>query len=308
MSVSKVSIIIPTHNRPNLLKRAIQSVIDAKTTLEKEIIVIDNGDSEEVFRVISFFHTNGHNLFYHKIKQKSPSIARNTGIEKSTGDFLVFLDDDDALSPQFFQAIENIEISPSAHTIILVGFCFFYRLTRNFIIRKHKPSRRKPMPWERPIAVGSIFTKNVFSQQHIRFDESLSHLEDLDLSIQCDIKKIKIIPIDRPLYYCYVDMPWRKTSLTRSDFKKLLDDTKYFYRKHYQYYVTQGPRALAFLNYLMGMAYGKLNQYKKARIYFSKAVRLNPEIRYVGSYLLTYLGPRGFHLGRYLYFLLNALK
>jgi len=309
MKKSRISIIIPTYNRPVLLKRALNSIFRAiaPSGFEKEIIVVDNGDSDETFITMQrFLSEHRTELFYYKISQKGPSAARNFGLQKSKGDYIMFIDDDDEINYSLFKTLDEISVSPDRPLIILLGFCFIYHLGR-IILNRRKPSRSFLPVWQRPIAVGSVFTRNVFVKHRICFDEKLVHLEDLDLSIRCDIKGIRIISINEPLYSCHVEMPWRKNSLTKGDFERLLQDTQYFCRKHYQYYASHGPKALAFLNYLKGMAYAKLGQFQKARVYFSRAKQLSPEIKYRSSYFLTYLGSRGFTAGRYLYFLLKML-
>jgi Glycosyltransferases involved in cell wall biogenesis len=93
-----VSVIIPTFNRPILLAEAVRSILD-QTFRSLEIIIIDNGsDSEhwdELFRI-----GNSHDSInlVRLQSNKGPGYARNIGISKSKGDWILFLDDDDILS------------------------------------------------------------------------------------------------------------------------------------------------------------------------------------------------------------------
>jgi glycosyltransferase involved in cell wall biosynthesis len=90
-----VSVIIPTHNRPLLARRAVASVL-AQTISNIEIIVIDDC-SDESFNVQATINTlNDNRVIYkrHSIS-KGPSASRNTGINASSGNYIAFLDDDD---------------------------------------------------------------------------------------------------------------------------------------------------------------------------------------------------------------------
>ncbi|WYL98991.1 MAG: glycosyltransferase family 2 protein [Gloeotrichia echinulata CP02] len=85
------SIIVPTYNRANLLKRTIESIIEQKYS-DFELIIIDDGSTDKTDEVIKDFLG-----FCKFIKQNNlgPSFARNRGAELSSGQYLVFLDSDD---------------------------------------------------------------------------------------------------------------------------------------------------------------------------------------------------------------------
>lgn len=97
MSITKISVVIPTHNRPSLLNRAIRSVLEQRSSsLSVEIIIVD--DCSEIQVDISDF--NGHPVEYIRLDTNSgPQIARNTGIHKASGEWVVMLDDDDEFVP-----------------------------------------------------------------------------------------------------------------------------------------------------------------------------------------------------------------
>jgi glycosyltransferase involved in cell wall biosynthesis len=89
----EVSVIIPTHNRKELLTRAIRSVLD-QTYQDFEIIVVDDfGASEDCGKLdprIRYIRsdTTGY-----------PGASRNKGIDISKGTYIAFLDDDDIWTP-----------------------------------------------------------------------------------------------------------------------------------------------------------------------------------------------------------------
>lgn len=305
----KISIIITTYNRPLFLKRALQSVIKQDSS-DLEIVVVDNGGLQETKRIVEEFSNRkkDNSIKYIKeLSKNSPSVARNRGIEEAKGQLIVFLDDDDELSSDFYNRIKQAKIDYNKPQIILTGFKFIYHFSKHLILQRKKPSRIYLPPWQRPIAVGSIFTKSVFKERRVRFDENLKHLEDLDISIQCDLKGIKVTSIEAPLYYVHVQMPWRPTSLTRGEFFRLFKDTNYFYEKYFQYYSSKGPKALAFLYYLRGMSLAKIGKIKEARKWFYQAAQLDRKIRYIGSFLSTFGGKKGFNCSRYIFFLLDVL-
>ncbi len=88
------SVIITTYNHARFLGEAIESVL-AQTVKPAEIIVVDDGSTDDPASVVHKFHT------VRLIRQKNQGLgaARNTGLEAARGKFIVFLDADDRLRP-----------------------------------------------------------------------------------------------------------------------------------------------------------------------------------------------------------------
>lgn len=87
----KVSVIIPTYNAGKFLSQAIQSVL-GQTYSDIECIVVDDGSTDNTIEIISIFKGK---IQYILQDNQGPSVARNTGIQNSTGDLIAFLDADD---------------------------------------------------------------------------------------------------------------------------------------------------------------------------------------------------------------------
>lgn len=88
-----VSVVIPTHNRPELLARAIQSV-QSQTYPNLEIVVVDDGSDDRTRAVVERAEDPRVRWIRHA-SRKGGAAARNTGISASRGDVIAFLDDDD---------------------------------------------------------------------------------------------------------------------------------------------------------------------------------------------------------------------
>lgn len=101
----KVSVIIPTYGRPDNLKRAIDSVIE-QTYKNIEIIVIDdNGINSKKGHETSTLVRHYPHIIYIKLEKNSGGgMARNKGIERASGDYITFLDDDDYYYPEKYKS------------------------------------------------------------------------------------------------------------------------------------------------------------------------------------------------------------
>jgi glycosyltransferase involved in cell wall biosynthesis len=91
----RVSIIITTHNRPRLLRRAIQSA--RQSSANAEIVVVDDASSDGTAAVCKSL---GGEINYVRVERnQGVAGARNIGIVASRGEYLTFLDDDDTRLP-----------------------------------------------------------------------------------------------------------------------------------------------------------------------------------------------------------------
>jgi glycosyltransferase involved in cell wall biosynthesis len=89
-----ISVIVSTFNRSNLLKRAIQSVLN-QSFKDFELIVVDDCSTDNTHEVVKSF--NDDRIKYVKTEQNSghDGLPKNLGILKAEGDYISFLDDDD---------------------------------------------------------------------------------------------------------------------------------------------------------------------------------------------------------------------
>ena len=90
-----VSVIIPCYNHASYLNQAIQSVI-GQSYSHLEIIVVDDGSTEDIKLITDQYSQ----VIYIRQNNQGLCSARNTGIHKSSGEYLVFLDADDWLCPE----------------------------------------------------------------------------------------------------------------------------------------------------------------------------------------------------------------
>ena len=83
------SVIIPTFNRSGFIKSAIDSVL-GQTYEDFELIVVDDGSDDGTDKLIKEYTDKRIKYFYQE--NKGVSLARNKGIEESSGKYIAFLD------------------------------------------------------------------------------------------------------------------------------------------------------------------------------------------------------------------------
>src|SRR5258706_792567 len=134
MSFPLVSVIIPTHSRPEMLAEALDSV-RAQTFTDYEIIVVSNGESGEM-RCASREAASG--CVYLELDRGNVSAARNSGIARAKGEWIAILADDDLWPPNKLER-QVAEAKRTGADMIVGDFVEFYPDGREIIVRPRVP-------------------------------------------------------------------------------------------------------------------------------------------------------------------------
>lgn len=100
-----LSIIVPVFNVEGYLKRALDSILMQSSPINYEIVLIDDGSSDNSGAICDKYQNNFSNVCVRHIENNGVSEARNLGISLSRGNYLFFMDPDDFVSEDFFEKI-----------------------------------------------------------------------------------------------------------------------------------------------------------------------------------------------------------
>ncbi|UCC38986.1 MAG: glycosyltransferase family 2 protein, partial [Candidatus Aminicenantes bacterium] len=154
----KISIIIPTLNRPYFLKQSVQSVLD-QTVSASEIIIINDGSRNNFKNKIQdITKLNPRISIYHFPKTKGVAVARNFGIGKARGNYLLFLDDDDIILPKMLESCLSVFKQDGDIDVVscLADIFFSYNTFESFLSCGQKRINR-------------YFSKRLFFQRRINY-------------------------------------------------------------------------------------------------------------------------------------------
>ena len=104
-----ISVIIPTRNRARYLKNALRSITKQTLNPNKfEVIVVDNGSTDTTCEVVNKFKIKMANLKYFYAPEPGLHVGRHLGLKESSGDILVFADDDIEAFSSWLESYNNI--------------------------------------------------------------------------------------------------------------------------------------------------------------------------------------------------------
>jgi glycosyltransferase involved in cell wall biosynthesis len=95
----EVSVVVPTHNRRELLALTLRTVCEQKD-VDLEVIVIDDGSTEEAARDVVRARQDPRIRLLRNAAAMGVSTSRNRGVEEAAGRWVAFCDDDDLWAPQ----------------------------------------------------------------------------------------------------------------------------------------------------------------------------------------------------------------
>ncbi|MCS6924694.1 MAG: glycosyltransferase [Candidatus Binatia bacterium] len=192
----KVSVIIPTYNRCELLREALASVC-AQTYQDFELIVVDDGSHDETAAVVHEFA----GVRYVWQPHRGVSAARNHGVTLSTGEWVAFLDSDDLWQPRklekqiaFVTAQPEVQICQTEELWLRHG-------VRVNPQRKHrKPSGDifAPSLARCLVSPSAVMLRRELFEEVGGFDERLPACEDYDLWLRI-AARLPVYLIDIPL-------------------------------------------------------------------------------------------------------------
>jgi glycosyltransferase involved in cell wall biosynthesis len=115
----RVSVVIPTRDRPALLREAVESLL-RQTRLAVQIIIVDDGsDASVLSKIDDVGRLHGSISVFHLLRNFGVAAARNFGLTKVTGEFVVFLDDDDLLHPRALELNEDfLAAHPASEAVV----------------------------------------------------------------------------------------------------------------------------------------------------------------------------------------------
>ena len=201
-SKPKVSVVIPFFNRMDLTLRAIKSV-QKQSYANIELIVVNDGSSESDSEILELMHAIKKSV-YIKLKQNvGPSEARNIGIDKSSGEYIAFLDSDDLWQENKL----SVQIETMLHNSWGFSHTSYFRYdeskNRNDKVSSGRSHYKFPfIAFSCKIATPTVIVKKSFLGK-LRFNRQLKVGEDLLLWIELS-KKHVLHGIDVPLAFVYV--------------------------------------------------------------------------------------------------------
>jgi GT2 family glycosyltransferase len=207
----RLTVVVPTHNRSEMLGRALRELLDQTASPETyEIVVVDDGSTDETAKVVEAVGAPEERLRYFRQESKGPAAARNLGVREAKGRIVVFTGDDCLPDRGFVQ--EHLRAHDEAGDVAVVGyvtwhpevertpFMAFLELGPQFGFGKIEDPENV-LPWH-------FYTANCSVRRHWieeagGFDEDFKHAAFEDAELAYRMQKLGLRIVYRPAAKTY---------------------------------------------------------------------------------------------------------
>ena len=200
-NAEKVSVVIPTYNRPVDVARAVRSAL-AQTHRPYQILVVDDGSTDNTGDVIRSMPPP---VTYLNKENSGVSSARNLGLQYVTGDYICLCDSDDYWDPGWIKsAVNAIEGTPGAGAAVCTTLAMVAPDGREIgtVVRDISSNGVVDLP---KLFLGGITGSNLCMRADILkavggYDTTLRTAEDIDFALRISAVTT-IVAISQPLVY-----------------------------------------------------------------------------------------------------------
>lgn len=187
----KYSVIVPVYNAEKTLSACLDSLLEPKRN-DVEIILINDGSSDRSEAICKEYMRKEQNIRYISQPNGGVSSARNRGLDEMRGQYVLFVDSDDCVSPFYFEKIEEM-LDEYDYDLILFshiidnGKKVKKRIHKEYVSGNQEESVKKlgeaiykktiNSPWNK------VYKKSIIDTYNIRFNPQISIGEDKAFNI-----------------------------------------------------------------------------------------------------------------------------
>ncbi len=184
----QLSIIIPVYNCASFIGKTLDALL-AQTYRDIEVICINDGSTDESAAVLYRYAQQDNRICVLSGPNEGPAAARNKGLEKATGRYILFCDSDDWYEPDMCARLyESIE--KTGADVVMCQTIFEFEDGYDEEVLRHRLDERYFNPGELPPALAQnrfkancllwnkIWRKDIIDRYHIRFPTGCHHEDD----------------------------------------------------------------------------------------------------------------------------------
>lgn len=237
----KISIIVPVYNTEKYIERCINSILKQEFK-EYQLIIINDGSSDDSEKLILKMIKGLSNVVYKKIKNSGVAHARNFGLKYVEGEYVAFVDSDDFIDQKMFKKLYKLANSEKCD-VVSCAYKKIYKDSFKEIHPKNIKCYGKSLVESKdillntnPYITNKLFKASLLFDNNVTFDEDLRIFEDLLFCYKLLLVANKICFIDECLYNynCLNDNSLTKLfSEKMFDVFKALDRLIEFYRNRF---------------------------------------------------------------------------
>lgn len=199
--MSKISIIVPVYKVEKYLNRCLDSIL-AQTFTDWECILIDDGSPDNSGKICDEYAKKDERFVVIHQENAGVSAARNAGLDIAKGEYITFVDSDDWVESNFLQE-QYSDIVSDDYDVCICGFVGKQKSKKKILNCKEAKKKLFGQKGTGAYSFLRIIKKEILVG--MRYDTSVSYLEDTDFFYRLYEKCNKILWTNKSLYNYYIN-------------------------------------------------------------------------------------------------------
>lgn len=210
MQIGKVSIIVPCFNQAEFLSETLDSVL-AQVYSNWECIIVNDGSLDNTEEIAQHYLKKDSRFSYVSKENEGPAIARNSGIAKSNGEYILPLDSDDLIAPTYIKkAIDRFTLYPETKLVYCKADLFGV-LNEVWELDDYEYDR---FIWKNCIFCSALYKRIDYDKTNGYNPNMINGLEDWDFWLQLLDKDSSVYCINEILFHYRIKSKSRSTVLS----------------------------------------------------------------------------------------------
>ena len=237
-----ISVIVPIYKVEKYVEACINSLLN-QSYRDFELILVDDGSPDDSMKIVESVLAKGTDVSIQIVRKSNGGVssARNLGITRATGEYVIMIDSDDVISPDFLQEFVNLIKKYPSNNIYSASYyvCF----DREYGEFGSQLSQNKCLDWKdaqiafydrtiKFLLPTLLIKKDFLDSNCIKFDEEVRYSEDVQFIWRClAYNREKVIHSERIVYHYILH---DGSTMTASDINKIktsLNGVKHLYNE-----------------------------------------------------------------------------
>lgn len=208
-----LSIIITAYNEEKYLSTCVDSIINSlgDDFPETELIISNNNSTDRTLEIANSYAKKYQNIFVYTSTKQGPSVARNTGLENATGEYVTFIDGDDYVDSNIKEVYASIKKNP---TIDIFQYSYIIHKAGKILTPELCPSdctnkELQKTEFLNNLSLNAAFSSSssravklkIIQELELRYDERFMQMEDMEFSVRLINSSNTFMFLTTPYYH-----------------------------------------------------------------------------------------------------------
>lgn len=199
-----LSFIVSVYNTEKYLDECLESLLNQDIPAEDyEIICINDGSTDRSLEILHRYAAEFPNIRIIDKENGGVSLARNTGLEAATGDYVWMVDSDDFIAGRILSGLK-LTASEETPDIIDFGAYTFHDVLSEAEKESYSKNELPAVSFANHVYITrSLFSRKFLLHNKIRFDPAIVYSEDSLFKCECLMNQPRIVKIEKALYFVH---------------------------------------------------------------------------------------------------------